>query len=138
MEWYWTLTLLLGSILILMFVGVPVGIAFITVNSIAAFILFGRFGSFDANMSASISQLTDNAFANMTIFAIVPIPMFLLMGELFFHSGLATRMFNAIENMMGRAPARLSYVTVAGGTAFATLSGSSMGSTALLGTLMVP
>ena len=138
MEWYWTLTLLLGSILILMFVGVPVGIAFITVNSIAAFILFGRFGSFDANMSASISQLTDNAFANMTIFAIVPIPMFLLMGELFFHSGLATRMFNAIENMMGKVPARLSYVTVAGGTAFATLSGSSMGSTALLGTLMVP
>ena len=74
----------------------------------------------------------------MAIFAIVPIPMFLLMGELFFHSGLAKRMFDAIENLMGSTPARLSYVTVAGGTAFATLSGSSMGSTALLGTLMVP
>ena len=32
----------------------------------------------------------------------------------------------------------MSFVTVAGGTAFATLSGSSMGSTALLGSLMVP
>ena len=138
MEWYWILALLLGSILLLMFIGVPVGLAFIAVNSIAAFFLYGRFGSFDANLSASIGQLTDNAFANMTIFAIVPIPMFLLMGELFFHTGLAKRMFNAIENLMGRAPARLSYVTVAGGTAFATLSGSSMGSTALLGTLMVP
>ena len=138
MEWYWILSLLLGSILLLMFIGVPVGLAFIAVNSIAAFFLYGRFGSFDANLSASIGQLTDNAFANMTIFAIVPIPMFLLMGELFFHTGLAKRMFNAIENLMGRAPARLSYVTVAGGTAFATLSGSSMGSTALLGTLMVP
>ena len=137
MEWYWILSLLLGSILLLMFIGVPVGLAFIAVNSIAAFFLYGRFGSFDANLS-SIGQLTDNAFANMTIFAIVPIPMFLLMGELFFHTGLAKRMFNAIENLMGRAPARLSYVTVAGGTAFATLSGSSMGSTALLGTLMVP
>ena len=138
MEWYWILSLLLGSILFLMFIGVPVGLAFIAVNSIAAFFLYGRFGSFDANLSASIGQLTDNAFANMTIFAIVPIPMFLLMGELFFHTGLAKRMFNAIENLMGRAPARLSYVTVDGGTAFATLSGSSMGSTALLGTLMVP
>ena len=138
MEWYWILSLLLGSILVLMFIGVPVGIAFIAVNSIAAFFLYGRFGSFNENMSASISQLTDNAFANMTIFAIVPIPMFLLMGELFFHTGLATRMFSAIENLMGSIPARLSYVTVAGGTAFATLSGSSMGSTALLGTLMVP
>ena len=51
------------------------------------------------------------------------------MGELFFHTGLAGRMFNAVEQLMGRVPARLSYVTVAGGTAFATLSGSSMGST---------
>jgi tripartite ATP-independent transporter DctM subunit len=138
MQWYWILTALLGSTLTLMFVGVPVGIAFILVNTVAAFILFGRFSGFDANMFAGISQLTDNAFANMAIFAIVPIPMFLLMGELFFHTGLAGRMFNAVENLMGRAPARLSYVTVAGGTAFATLSGSSMGSTALLGTLMVP
>ena len=138
MEWYWILSLLLGSILFLMFVGVPIGVAFIFVNAIAAFFLYGRFGSFDANVAASIGQLTDNAFANMAIFAIVPIPMFLLMGELFFHSGLAKRMFDAIENLMGSTPARLSYVTVAGGTAFATLSGSSMGSTALLGTLMVP
>ena len=138
MEWYWILISLLGSTLLLMFIGVPVGIAFILVNTVAAFVLFGRFGSFDANMAAGVAQLTDNAFANMAIFAIVPIPMFLLMGELFFHTGLAGRMFNAVESLMGRMPARLSYVTVAGGTAFATLSGSSMGSTALLGTLMVP
>ncbi len=138
MPWYFVLLSLLGPTLILMFMGVPVGIAFILVNTVAAVILFGRFGGFDANLFAGVSQLTDNAFANMTIFAIVPIPMFLLMGELFFHTGLAGRMFNAIENLLGRMPARLSYVTVAGGTAFATLSGSSMGSTALLGTLMVP
>jgi len=47
-------------------------------------------------------------------------------------------MFGAIDKLMGRIPGRLSFVTVAGGTAFATLSGSSMGSTALLGSLMVP
>ena len=138
MEWYWILAALFGAILALMFVGFPVGIAFILVNTVAAFFLFGRFGDFDRNLEASVFQLTDNAFANMANFAIVPIPMFVLMGELFFHTGLANRMFNAVEKLMGRVPARLSYVTVAGGTAFATLSGSSMGSTALLGTLMVP
>jgi len=138
MEWYWTLSLLLGSILFLMFIGLPVGIAFILVNTTAAVILFGRFGSLDANMFAGVNQLSDNAFANIAFFAIVPIPMFLLMGEMFFHTGLASRMFDAVEQLMGRVPARLSYVTVAGGTVFATLSGSSMGSTALLGTLMIP
>ena len=138
MEWYWILLALFGSILLLMFAGLPVGIAFIAVNSVAAFFIFGRFGDFDTRVQSAIGQQVDNAFGNMTIFAIVPIPMFLLMGELFFHTGLANRMFDAIEKLMGRVPARLSYVTVAGGTAFATLSGSSMGSTALLGTLMVP
>ncbi len=138
MEWYWTLLLLLGSILFLMFVGLPVGIAFILVNTAAAIILFGRFGNLDTNMFMGINQLSDNAFANIAFFAIVPIPMFLLMGEMFFHTGLANRMFNAVERLLGRVPARLSYVTVAGGTVFATLSGSSMGSTALLGTLMIP
>ncbi len=138
MEWYWILLVLLGAILFLMFTGVPVGIAFVMVCTVTAYFIYGRFGSFDGNLTAAVFQLTDNAFSNMANFAIVPIPMFLLMGELFFHTGLAKRMFNAVEKLMGRVPARLSYVTVAGGTALATLSGSSMGATALLGTLMVP
>ncbi|MBT6277800.1 MAG: TRAP transporter large permease subunit, partial [Chromatiales bacterium] len=138
MEWYWILLALLGAILILMFVGIPVGIAFLVVCTFTAYHLYGRFDGVDENLTAAVFQLTDNAFSNMANFAIVPIPMFLLMGELFFHTGLARRMFNAVERLMGRIPARLSYVTVAGGTALATLSGSSMGSTALLGTLMVP
>ncbi len=138
MEWYWILLLLLGAILALMFAGLPVGIAFLIVCTITAYLIYGRFGDFDTKVQSGVFQLADNAFNNLSIFAIVPIPMFLLMGELFFHTGLANRMFNAIEKLMGRVPARLSYVTVAGGTALATLSGSSMGATALLGTLMVP
>ena len=67
MEWYWTLALLLGSILFLMFIGLPVGLAFILVNTVAAVVLFGRFGDLDINMLEGIHQLTDNAFANITI-----------------------------------------------------------------------
>ena len=138
MEWYWAIGVLLGSILILMMVGLPVGIAFLTVNMVAAIYYLGGSGSVLEQAERGIGALGANAFESMANFALVPIPMFLLMGELFFHTELATRMFNAVEKLMGRIPARLSYVTVAGGTAFATLSGSSMGSTALLGTLMVP
>jgi len=138
MEWYWTLAAFFGSILGLMMIGFPVGIAFLAVNIVAAVIYFGGNGPFLQQVELGIGTLADNAFGSMANFALVPIPMFLLMGELFFHTGLANRMFSAVERLMGRVPARLSYVTVAGGTAFATLSGSSMGSTALLGTLMVP
>jgi tripartite ATP-independent transporter DctM subunit len=64
--------------------------------------------------------------------------MFLLMGELFYHTGLATRFFNAVDRLMGNVPGRLAYVTLVGGTAFAGPAGSSMGACALLGSLMVP
>ncbi|MCG6876673.1 MAG: TRAP transporter large permease [Betaproteobacteria bacterium] len=138
MEWYWALAILLGAILLLMALGTPVGIAFLGVNVVAAVFYFGGSGPLSVRIVNGIGTLAGNAFESMANFAIVPIPMFLLMGELFFHTGLATRMFNAVDKLLGKVPARLSYVTVAGGTAFATLSGSSMGSTALLGTLMVP
>lgn len=138
MEWYWTLSIFFGSILGLMIIGFPVGVAFLAVNIVAAMVYFGGNGPLLLQLERGVGTLAGNAFGSMANFALVPIPMFLLMGELFFHTGLANRMFNAIERLMGRVPARLSYVTVAGGTAFATLSGSSMGSTALMGTLMVP
>ena len=85
-----------------------------------------------------VVQLLNNGWGGLTKFALVPIPLFLLMGEIFFHTGLGGRMFSAIDRLLGRLPGRLSYVTVLGGTGFSTLSGSSMGSTALLGSLMVP
>lgn len=130
MEWYWAVALLFGLIVALMLAGMPVAIAFLASNIVGAMIFMGG--------AKGIAQVLNNGFGAMTSFALVPIPMFLLMGELFYYTGLATRMFNAIDKLMGNVPGRLAYVTVAGGTGFAALSGSSMGSTALLGSLMVP
>lgn len=138
MEWYWALALFMMAIIVLMAIGMPVAFAFITTNIAAALYYFGGQGPWPERADRAIGLMLTDAFETMTTFALVPIPMFLLMGELFFHTGLAKRMFDAVDTLTGRLPARLSYVTVAGGTAFATLSGSSMGSTALLGTLMVP
>lgn len=138
MEWYWALAFLLGMILCFMFVGVPVALAFLAANMVGATYFMGGNGDLLTQMSRGIGQLANNAIPTVTTFNLMPVPMFLLMGELFFFTGLANRMFGAIDKLMGRIPGRLSFVTVAGGTAFATLSGSSMGSTALLGSLMVP
>jgi tripartite ATP-independent transporter DctM subunit len=130
MAWYEAFGLMIGAVLALMALGLPVAFAFIAANIMGAFVFLGG--------ERGIGQLINNSSSALTNFALVPVPLFLLMGELFFHTGLATRVFDAIDRLMGRVPARLSFVTVAGGTAFATLSGSSMASTALLGSLMVP
>lgn len=130
MEWFEALGLLIGSILVLMAIGMPVALAFLAANIIGAWFFMGG--------ARGVTLMLNNGFGGLTNFALVPIPLFLLMGEIFFHTGLGARMFNAIDKLLGRLPGRLSYVTVLGGTAFSTLSGSSMGSTALLGSLMVP
>lgn len=138
MEWYAALGFLLGLIMFFMFLGVPVALAFLAANMIGATYFMGGNGDVFTQMSRGIGQLANNAVPTVTTFNLMPVPMFLLMGEIFFFTGLAQRMFSAVDKLMGRIPGRLSFVTVAGGTAFATLSGSSMGSTALLGSLMVP
>ncbi len=130
MEWYEALALLVGSIMVLMAAGMPVALAFLAANIIGAWVFMGG--------ERGVVALLNNGWGALTTFALVPIPLFLLMGEIFFQTGLGARMFSAIDKLLGRLPGRLSYVTVLGGTGFSTLSGSSMGSTALLGSLMVP
>src|SRR5438094_780558 len=113
-----------------MMLGIPVAIAFFATNLVAAALFMGG--------GAGTIQVINNGFGAMTSFPLVPIPMFVLMGELFFHTGLAGRCFNAADKLLGNVPARLSFVTLIGGTAFAGPAGSSIGSCALLGSLMVP
>lgn len=130
MEWYWAAAILFGCGVGFMMLGIPVAISFFATNLIAALLFMGG--------ERGLWQIINNGFGAMTNFALVPIPMFLLMGEFFYHTGLATRFFNAVDKLMGNVPGRLAYVTLIGGTAFAGPAGSSMGACALLGSLMVP
>ncbi len=130
MTWYWIALLLFGSALGLMMLGVPIAIGFFITNVIAAVLFMGG--------GIGIEQIINNGFGAMTNFALVPIPMFLFMGELFYHTGLATRCFNAADKLLGNVRGRLAYVTLIGGTAYAGPAGSSLGACALLGRLMVP
>lgn len=130
MEWYWALAFLLGMVVILMIAGMPIALTFLGANIVGAWVFMGG--------GNGVIQILSNGFGSLSSFSLVPIPLFLLMGELFFRTGLGMRMFNAIDMLLGKVPGRLSYVTVIGGTGFATVSGSSMGSTALLGSVLVP
>ena len=117
-------------VLLFMVLGVPVAFAFLAANVIGALLIMGG--------PEGLLQLVDNATSLITSFTLVAIPMFVLMGALLFHSGLAQRVFDTLDTLFGRIPARLSYLTVAGGATFSTLTGSTMANTAMLGSLMVP
>ena len=130
MEWYWALAILIGMVMFFMAMGVPVALTFITANVIGVLIFMGDV--------AGWAQIVDNSTDLITRFTLGPVPMFIMMGALFFHTGLAIRVFDGLDVLFGRLPGRLCYLTVAGGTMFSTLTGSSMANTAMLGSLMVP
>ncbi|MEC9246660.1 MAG: TRAP transporter large permease [Pseudomonadota bacterium] len=130
MAWYEATLLMIGGLLALMFFGMPVAIAFLAINIVGVVIFMGGM--------IGIDQLVANATTSVTSFALVPVPLFLIMGELLFHTGLAIRVFDALDKCFGGIKGRLSYLTVGGGTIFATLSGSSMANTAMLGTTLMP
>ena len=130
MEWYAAAALLIGSIIGLMAFGIPVAFAFLLTNIMGVFV-------FSTGWSG-LTQIVDNSTSLITTFTLAPIPMFILMGSLFFHTGLAIRVFDALDKLLGRIRGRLCYLTVIGGSLFSTLTGSTMANTAMLGSLLVP
>ena len=142
MEWYWAGTILLGCVMVGMMMGFPVAFTFLVTNIIGTCIFVVRnyetVGEFFTEALNKVPQVVDNAPQLITSFTLSPIPMFILMGSLFFHTGLAIRVFDALDKLLGRIPGRLCYLTVVGGSLFSTLTGSTMANTAMLGSLLVP
>jgi len=130
MEWWLILFLIFTGLMVLLLIGVPVAFAFLLVNIVCVYVFWSG--------TLGLRQLTLSMYNSINSFALLPIPLFVLMGEIMFHSAVAPKAMEALDKCMGRLPGRLSLLAVGGGTLFATLSGSSMAGAAMLGSLLVP
>ncbi|MGD8385833.1 MAG: TRAP transporter large permease subunit [Desulfobacteraceae bacterium] len=130
MEWWLVLLIIFGSLICLMLTGLPVAFSFLLINLVGVFVLWGG--------ASGINQLILSIFESVTFFALLPVPLFILMGEILFHSGMGTRMLDALDAFLGKLPGRLSLVAVAGGVLIAVLCGNTWASTAMLGSMLVP
>ncbi len=130
MSWQAAAWLLLGGSTALMFLGLPVAFAFLAINLLGAAIFLGG--------DAGMMQLARNSVASVTSFALTPIPLFILMGEVLFHTGLAVKVIDGVERLIRDVPGRLAVIAVVAGTVFSAISGSTIATTAMLGSLMLP
>ncbi|MHB8765294.1 MAG: TRAP transporter large permease subunit, partial [Deferrisomatales bacterium] len=129
MEWWLVLLCFVGGLLSLLLTGLPIALAFLLVDVIGVVLFMGLGG---------IGQMTLQVFASLSTFTLSPIPLFILMGELMFHSGVIYRTIDVLNQWLGRLPGRLSLVAAAAGTIFSALSGSTLANTAMLGTVLLP
>lgn len=130
MSWESALLVMLGPLCVFLLLGLPVAFAFFVVNIAGAMIFLGG--------DAGLAQMVRNSVSALTNYSLAPIPLFILMGEILLHTGVAFRAINAIEKLIARVPGRLPIVSVVGGTVFAALSGSSLANTAMLGSALLP
>jgi len=128
--WYETLALLIGTLLLFMALGLPVVFAFFATNLAGAYFFMGG--------DRGVLQLVRNAADSVQSFALMPIPLFILMGEVMFHTGVAGRAIDAVDKLIARVPGRLSLVAITGGTLFSALSGSTIANTAMLSATLLP
>ncbi len=130
MEWWITGLVLLASLIVLLLTGMPVAFVFMIINVVGVVVFWGG--------ESGLRQLIMSMWSSVSSFTLMPIPMFILMGEIMFRSGIAPRMMDTLDKWLGRLPGRLGLLAVAGGTVFSTLSGSAMASTAMLGSVLTP
>ncbi|MBV8239547.1 MAG: TRAP transporter large permease subunit [Hyphomicrobiales bacterium] len=130
MSWQLASLLLLGGSTVLLFIGLPVAFAFMAINIVGAILFLGG--------DAGLSQMLRNSAAAVINFSLTPIPLFVLMGEVLFHTGLALKVIDGIERLVRQVPGRLAVVAVVAGTVFSAISGSTIATTAMLGSLMLP
>ena len=130
MEWYYVIAIVLVPLLILMTMGLPVAFSFFAINLVGSYILLGGLNG--------VEQLVLNTVDSLSSFTLVPIALFMIMGEAMFQSRIAVDLMDTLDKWFGRLRGRLAFMAVGGGVLFSTLTGNSMGSIALLGSSLVP
>ena len=130
MDWQLWLLLIFGILLVLMLTGMPIALCFFIINVIGMYALFGGI--------MGLQNLINSLYTSLNSFILLPIPLFILMGEVMFQSKIAPILIHVVGKWMGKLPGRLALLAVASGTLFSTLTGTSLASVAMLGSTLVP
>jgi tripartite ATP-independent transporter DctM subunit len=115
MEWYEAFLIIMGSLFALMFIGMPVAFAFLVVNVVGAYLFFGGL--------PGMLQLVIQVSESLSTFTLVPVALFLVMGEIMFHSGIGYNLLDALDKWFGSLKGRLALMAVGGGVLFSALTG---------------
>jgi tripartite ATP-independent transporter DctM subunit len=130
MEWWLVISLLFGGMVFLLLTNLPIAFAFLVVNMVAAYFFLGGI--------AGLIGVVTGTFTSITTFTLLPVPFFILMGELIFHTGLGLNAVNVLDKWLGNLRGRLSLLAIIMGVIIGALSGSTIATCALLGTILLP
>jgi len=121
--------LLLLATFFLFAIGVPVGFATLIVAVFFGLVLWGP---------SHMYLLAASAYGSLTSQVLIAVPLFILMGNIMIHTGIARDMFDTIYYVAGRVRGSLAMGTVCMASLFSAFSGSSSAMTITIGKLAIP
>jgi len=116
--------------LILALCSVPVGFAFGLVGFIGVVFIKG--------LGPGLALVGDAPWRYGSMASMIVIPLFILMGQFVFYSGISRDLYTAAYKWLGRIPGGLALATNLACTGFAAACGSSLASGAAMGTIAYP
>jgi len=123
---------LIGIVALFLFIfsRMPVGY----VMAIIGFLGFGYLVSFDA----SLNLIAKDIFSVFGSYNLTVIPLFVFMGQLAYHSGISTRLFDAAYKWIGHVPGGLAIATIGACAGFAAICGSTNATAATMAATTLP
>jgi tripartite ATP-independent transporter DctM subunit len=121
------------ALLILLFFFMT-GIELAYAMTIIGFLGFSYLVSFKASCNLLVKDFLDT----FTSYGLTVIPLFVLMGQIAFYSGIAKNLFNAAHKFIGHVPGGLAMATVAGATLFKAMCGSTLATCATFASVAIP
>lgn len=116
-------------LLLLLFLSVPVASTIAGVGIIVGY-FFSDFPVFEAVGEITWSASTD--------FLLLSIPLFVLLGEILLHSGIAKNIYFALHKWLSWLPGGLMHANIASSAIFSSISGSSVATAATITTVAMP
>ncbi|MBP7053322.1 MAG: TRAP transporter large permease [Phycisphaerae bacterium] len=116
--------------LVLFLLGTSVGFAM----AIVGFLGFAYLVSFDA----ALNMVGSTLWSTFSKYGLTVIPLFILMGQVAFHSGVNERLYNAAYHWIGHIRGGLAMATIAACAAFSAICGSNTATAATMATVALP
>ena len=120
----------LAAFFLIMSQGMPIAFAFAFVGCVGIIMLKGLAPGLSVIGSAPYNWATNGA--------LLPVPLFMLMGQFVYHSGFSADLYSAAHKWLGRRPGGLALATTMASTGFAACSGASLAGAATMGTVAYP
>ena len=123
---------ILGVVIMLMLIafGVPIAFSMAIIGVVGIWATLG--------FPQAVTQISIYAIERGRDFVFVALPLFILMGQLVYHSGIAVDMYDCVHKWCGRLPGGLAITQVAGCAGFGAVTGSSVAAIATIAPMSMP